>query len=631
MKNKKVKLALLGTVAFATLSSSAICSSSLLNSKTSITNKTALTAEVGDTFEAECRDLGGAYLICTVVAKDATTGQCSIKIKLKNGNPGTYNIPTTITSGGTNYTVTEIDDESFLNKDGQTISIPNGIKKVGKRAFEGCTRLGGKLVIPSSCTTISENAFKSTSFTQIDLPAVDYTIGKHAFASNVNTALHVHIKTGDIEQLKKMIKYDGGKTNPCANYAFASDDNNTPNTKVRVYFDDPSVTDETIAQWRNESVELWDGTKIVALKLWEALGLASEIQFGVKPVTAINFKDVTLDDIQSTVGKRITTPNLSDKVWGDNGLQVLDSLHFELTDASQLPTGLSFDTNTGVITGIVKAKTDGKILFSVKGIYNTSTGQLETETKEFNITIDAGAPLVISDSELTGIAGDELEITATLNGIDVDTPITWTCSARGYIEFESTSSLSGNSLKFKLLKKTHSSEGIKIIAKCLGEEAVCSIKIDSLPEIDKKTLNIEIAIAVNAFILVFAGVGLYYLFRNIQTKKKIKACTVSSDVITRYKKLENKKEAKANKKGLTYQKTDPQPLIEEFSKEKPNIKIKEEGIEPVASADISDESYNVYTSLLSKTKTVKPDDSSTTHKTATKNIDKKEPTKSVNK
>ena len=82
MKNKKVKLALLGTVAFATLSSSAICSSSLLNSKTSITNKTALTAEVGDTFEAECRDLGGAYLICTVVAKDASTGQCSIKIKL---------------------------------------------------------------------------------------------------------------------------------------------------------------------------------------------------------------------------------------------------------------------------------------------------------------------------------------------------------------------------------------------------------------------------------------------------------------------------------------------------------------------------------------------------------------------
>ena len=140
----------------------------------------------------------------------------------------------------------------------------------------------------------------------------------------------------------------------------------------------------------------------------------------------------------------------------------------------------------------------------------------------------------------------------------------------------------------------------------------------------EKTINYkkgEIAIAVNAFILVFAGVGLYYLFRNIQTKKKIKACTVSSDVITRYKKLENKKEAKANKKGLTYQKTDPQPLIEEFSKEKPNIKIKEEGIEPVASADISDESYNVYTSLLSKTKTVKPDDSSTTHKTATKNID----------
>ena len=34
----------------------------------------------------------------------------------------------------------------------------------------------------------------------------------------------------------------------------------------------------------------------------------------------------------------------------------------------------------------------------------------------------------------------------------------------------------------------------------------------------------------------------------------------------------------------------------------------EDRIEPVASADISDESYNIYTSLLSKTKKIKNDE-----------------------
>ena len=49
----------------------------------------------------------------------------------------------------------------------ESLVIEEGAKKIGKRAFYGCTGLQGDLEIPNSVPEIGKDAFTSTSFDDI--------------------------------------------------------------------------------------------------------------------------------------------------------------------------------------------------------------------------------------------------------------------------------------------------------------------------------------------------------------------------------------------------------------------------------------------------------------------------------
>ena len=78
---------------------------------------------------------------------------------------GTLTIPSTVTSGGTTYTVRNIADNAFLNYTGLTGSlvIPNTVTVIGRNAFAGCTGFNGTLTLSNQLEIIRTQAFRDCS------------------------------------------------------------------------------------------------------------------------------------------------------------------------------------------------------------------------------------------------------------------------------------------------------------------------------------------------------------------------------------------------------------------------------------------------------------------------------------
>jgi hypothetical protein len=68
-------------------------------------------------------------------------------------------IPSSITSEGVEYRVTEIGNNAFSGCSSLTsVTIPNSVTTIGNYAFNGCTSLTS-VTIPNSVTTIEDYAF----------------------------------------------------------------------------------------------------------------------------------------------------------------------------------------------------------------------------------------------------------------------------------------------------------------------------------------------------------------------------------------------------------------------------------------------------------------------------------------
>ena len=100
-----------------------------------------------------------------------------------NTPTGSLTIPSTVTYGGTAYSVTAIGDYAFHNCSRLTRgTIPNSVTSIGSYAFADCTSLAS-VTIPNSVTSIGSYAFDDCSgLTSVTIPNSVTSIGSYAFS-----------------------------------------------------------------------------------------------------------------------------------------------------------------------------------------------------------------------------------------------------------------------------------------------------------------------------------------------------------------------------------------------------------------------------------------------------------------
>ena len=91
-------------------------------------------------------------------------------------------IPTIIQRNGTEYRVTSIGDDAFVDCDNlASVTIPNSVTSIGNSAFSWCTGLFS-VTIPDGVTSISNGAFSfCRSLTSVTIPSSVTSIGNRAF------------------------------------------------------------------------------------------------------------------------------------------------------------------------------------------------------------------------------------------------------------------------------------------------------------------------------------------------------------------------------------------------------------------------------------------------------------------
>lgn len=111
--------------------------------------------------------------------------------------------------------VTEIGDSAFEHLNINNVCIPNGIIRIGRDAFRGCTHLK-TIKIPSSVTEIAAWAFTWSGLESICLPNSISVIGLEAFAfcSNLKD-VKVPISATVYEGAFKGTPYWDGKCQKC--------------------------------------------------------------------------------------------------------------------------------------------------------------------------------------------------------------------------------------------------------------------------------------------------------------------------------------------------------------------------------------------------------------------------------
>ena len=177
------------------------------------------------------------------------TGDNTVEVTYSDRNNNTYSgsvsIPETVTSNGTEYSVTTIGESAFKGSAVTSVSMPEGITSIDYNAFSGCQNLetvalpesltifgfrafesckllktikipSGVRAIPSSCfngcsslesvtipegvTSIEGSAFCSCNLNALTLPESLETIGSYAFCNNcVLKSVNIPAKVKTIE------------------------------------------------------------------------------------------------------------------------------------------------------------------------------------------------------------------------------------------------------------------------------------------------------------------------------------------------------------------------------------------------------------------------------------------------
>lgn len=92
------------------------------------------------------------------------TGNNTVEVTYSDRNNNTYSgsvsIPETVTSNGTEYSVTTIGESAFKGSAVTSVSMPEGITSIDYNAFSGCQNLE-TVALPESLTIFGFRAFES--------------------------------------------------------------------------------------------------------------------------------------------------------------------------------------------------------------------------------------------------------------------------------------------------------------------------------------------------------------------------------------------------------------------------------------------------------------------------------------
>lgn len=92
------------------------------------------------------------------------TGNNTVEVTYSDRDNNTYSgsvsVPETVTSNGTEYSVTKIGEYAFKGSTVTSVSMPEGITSIDYNAFFGCQNLES-VALPESLTTLGSYAFYS--------------------------------------------------------------------------------------------------------------------------------------------------------------------------------------------------------------------------------------------------------------------------------------------------------------------------------------------------------------------------------------------------------------------------------------------------------------------------------------
>ncbi|MDP4178927.1 MAG: leucine-rich repeat protein [Bacillota bacterium] len=153
------------------------------NSLTSITIPSGVTS-IGNGAFQNCSKLAQIYVnTANTIYSSSSDGILYNKLKTtlvkypEGKTASTFVIPSSVTSIG---------DDAFFCTSLVGITIPSSVTKIGNEAFDGCSNLS-TIAIPSNVTSIGNGAFKyCTSFSSITIPSKVTTIGDDAFSGCSN-------------------------------------------------------------------------------------------------------------------------------------------------------------------------------------------------------------------------------------------------------------------------------------------------------------------------------------------------------------------------------------------------------------------------------------------------------------
>ena len=95
---------------------------------------------------------------------------------------GNLVIPDKVTYEGKTYSVTSIEDNTFLSFNRlRSVTIPGSVKSIGASAFQGCVVLTTVTILGNGLTSIGTKAFYNSAVNSINIPNSVTSIGNKAF------------------------------------------------------------------------------------------------------------------------------------------------------------------------------------------------------------------------------------------------------------------------------------------------------------------------------------------------------------------------------------------------------------------------------------------------------------------